>query len=407
MSGISPAPTTGGGHEPLRRGWLRNGNTPGDPSTALRCGARTRAGGPCRAPAMANGRCRMHGGASTGPQTAVGRAICGHMHRRHPQWLAATRDYPSTASRAARLTRAMASFSAGWTNPFRRPKALLRLLRSVGRLLPDHPDPWSDFATQEMARYVRPAVDDVLRWLGESTLAPRERPDSQRVLAVLTGAVDACSIGDAVYRNLRRRALRQHAQRHRRATKAAEQGRSVKPTSAAHAKAPHTPRESSPGRTAGPFSSPPAKRGERKGPIAQRWEGQVGRVASRGLCGEITIGMQVKPNFAAGTQEPYAPRGSCPGRSAGILASSSFGSNAAMSRQVRSRLRRDRAGVPAKERGPLAHIMSGRDARGAVKPVFVASMEGPHAPRPAWQLPLARPPPATASSPWAAGVGVC
>ena len=37
-----------------------------------RCGARTRLGPPCRAPAMANGRCRMHGGASTGPRTADG-----------------------------------------------------------------------------------------------------------------------------------------------------------------------------------------------------------------------------------------------------------------------------------------------------------------------------------------------
>jgi hypothetical protein len=31
-----------------------------------RCGARTRRATPCKAPAMANGRCRMHGGASTG-----------------------------------------------------------------------------------------------------------------------------------------------------------------------------------------------------------------------------------------------------------------------------------------------------------------------------------------------------
>lgn len=37
-----------------------------------RCGARTRAGGVCRSPAMPNGRCRLHGGASTGPQTAEG-----------------------------------------------------------------------------------------------------------------------------------------------------------------------------------------------------------------------------------------------------------------------------------------------------------------------------------------------
>ena len=31
-----------------------------------RCGARTRTGRPCRSPAMVNGRCRMHGGASPG-----------------------------------------------------------------------------------------------------------------------------------------------------------------------------------------------------------------------------------------------------------------------------------------------------------------------------------------------------
>lgn len=33
---------------------------------AKHCGAKTRAGGQCKAPAMANGRCRVHGGASTG-----------------------------------------------------------------------------------------------------------------------------------------------------------------------------------------------------------------------------------------------------------------------------------------------------------------------------------------------------
>jgi hypothetical protein len=31
-----------------------------------KCGAKTRRGSPCRAPAMANGRCRMHGGPSPG-----------------------------------------------------------------------------------------------------------------------------------------------------------------------------------------------------------------------------------------------------------------------------------------------------------------------------------------------------
>lgn len=31
-----------------------------------RCGARTRSGTPCRCPAMPNGKCRIHGGASPG-----------------------------------------------------------------------------------------------------------------------------------------------------------------------------------------------------------------------------------------------------------------------------------------------------------------------------------------------------
>src|ERR1022692_1003755 len=55
-------------------GWLKNGNPSGDPSGAPRCGAKTRKGKKCLAPAMCNGRCRMHGGASTGPRTPEGLA---------------------------------------------------------------------------------------------------------------------------------------------------------------------------------------------------------------------------------------------------------------------------------------------------------------------------------------------
>jgi hypothetical protein len=56
-----------------RTGPLRNGNPHGNPNAAPRCGARTRSGCPCRAPALRNKlRCRMHGGASTGPRTAEG-----------------------------------------------------------------------------------------------------------------------------------------------------------------------------------------------------------------------------------------------------------------------------------------------------------------------------------------------
>ncbi len=38
------------------------------------CGARTRQGGSCGQLAMTNGRCRFHGGLSTGPKTAEGAA---------------------------------------------------------------------------------------------------------------------------------------------------------------------------------------------------------------------------------------------------------------------------------------------------------------------------------------------
>ena len=54
------------------RGWLKNGNPPGDLSTSKRCGAKTRKRTLCKAPAMKNGRCRMHGGSSTGPRTETG-----------------------------------------------------------------------------------------------------------------------------------------------------------------------------------------------------------------------------------------------------------------------------------------------------------------------------------------------
>ena len=40
-----------------------------------RCGAKTRRGTPCQRPAKKrNGRCRLHGGASTGPKTKEGLA---------------------------------------------------------------------------------------------------------------------------------------------------------------------------------------------------------------------------------------------------------------------------------------------------------------------------------------------
>jgi len=65
------------------RGWLKHGNPPGDFMTAPRCGAKTRNGTSCQAPAMLNGRCRMHGGKSTGPKTIDGKERSRQAHFKH------------------------------------------------------------------------------------------------------------------------------------------------------------------------------------------------------------------------------------------------------------------------------------------------------------------------------------
>jgi len=51
--------------------------------SARRCGARNSCGQPCRAMAMKNGRCKFHGGKSTGPKTAEGRARIAAAATRH------------------------------------------------------------------------------------------------------------------------------------------------------------------------------------------------------------------------------------------------------------------------------------------------------------------------------------
>lgn len=38
----------------------------------VQCGAKTRRGTPCRCKALPNGRCKFHGGMSTGPRTEDG-----------------------------------------------------------------------------------------------------------------------------------------------------------------------------------------------------------------------------------------------------------------------------------------------------------------------------------------------
>jgi hypothetical protein len=68
------------------RGWLKHGGTPGNWDNAPRCGAKTRAGTPCRSAAMPNGRCRMHGGPSTGPKTEAGIAAIRASRTKHGRY---------------------------------------------------------------------------------------------------------------------------------------------------------------------------------------------------------------------------------------------------------------------------------------------------------------------------------
>jgi len=52
-----------------------------------RCGAKTRKGTACQRPASKrNGRCRVHGGASTGPRTEEGRARISEANLRHGRY---------------------------------------------------------------------------------------------------------------------------------------------------------------------------------------------------------------------------------------------------------------------------------------------------------------------------------
>ena len=72
---------------------------------APRCGARNRAGQPCRAPAMRNGRCRLHGGHSLG-----GPASATYRHGRFTQDAIAERREVTDLLRRSKETLRVASF---------------------------------------------------------------------------------------------------------------------------------------------------------------------------------------------------------------------------------------------------------------------------------------------------------
>lgn len=56
------------------------------------CGAKTRRGGPCKGQPMPNGRCRMHGGPSTGPRTPEGLERLRKARTKHGSYSAVTRE---------------------------------------------------------------------------------------------------------------------------------------------------------------------------------------------------------------------------------------------------------------------------------------------------------------------------
>ncbi|MCI0429893.1 MAG: hypothetical protein L0210_05050 [Rhodospirillales bacterium] len=102
---LPPRPPASSDARP-NRGRLNNGNPPGDYMKAPRCGAKTRASGcACRQPAMANGRCRFHGGKSTGARTAEGRARCARARRTHGFYSAETVALRREARTAIRRNR--------------------------------------------------------------------------------------------------------------------------------------------------------------------------------------------------------------------------------------------------------------------------------------------------------------
>ena len=72
-----------------------------------RCEAKTRDGNSCRSPAMPNGRCRMHGGASTGPRTAEGLARIRKARTKHGRYSAEMMELRQMLAEDRQLTRAL------------------------------------------------------------------------------------------------------------------------------------------------------------------------------------------------------------------------------------------------------------------------------------------------------------
>jgi len=71
--------------------------------SAPRCGAKTRKGTPCQSSAIPNGRCRMHGGPSTGPKTAEGRRRCSEARLVHGKYSKESKKLRATCRNLLKL----------------------------------------------------------------------------------------------------------------------------------------------------------------------------------------------------------------------------------------------------------------------------------------------------------------
>src|SRR5215207_2387960 len=72
---------------------------------APRCGAKRRDGLSCTSPAMKNGRCRMHGGKSTGPRTPEGLERARRSRWKHGYYSAESKAARRGARQSIRLLR--------------------------------------------------------------------------------------------------------------------------------------------------------------------------------------------------------------------------------------------------------------------------------------------------------------
>jgi hypothetical protein len=98
-------------HNPLDNLWHGVPHRFGSNWPGRRCGAKTRSGAPCKAPAMRNrARCRMHGGASCGPTSVEGRLRISALHLKTGEFT--TQKKQARKQRAARGRRINAELQA-------------------------------------------------------------------------------------------------------------------------------------------------------------------------------------------------------------------------------------------------------------------------------------------------------